>query len=181
MRGWSLVYSMIKAIILICPAYAGMIPYYSVIFIHVVNLSRVCGDDPQTLLQRNYKWRFVPRMRGWSRCLKSKPFSSIICPAYAGMILQPFEFTTSVNHLSRVCGDDPYGTPTELKVQRFVPRMRGWSPDSTFQKCGHIICPAYAGMILFCIYKASNFANLSRVCGDDPKIQGVLSKRFSNG
>ena len=49
----------------------------------------------------------------------------LICPAYAGMI--PFEQAekNGDQHLSRVCGDDPHFVIKVIPHSAFVPRMRG--------------------------------------------------------
>ena len=64
-----------------------MIPFEGYDGEPILNLSRVCGDDPMVRFKRNYSFR--------------------ICPAYAGMILFPILFHNTNNNLSRVCGDDP--------------------------------------------------------------------------
>ena len=49
---------------MICPAYAGMIlSYWRSVFL-IMNLSRVCGDDPGDQLTDAEIAIFVPRMRG---------------------------------------------------------------------------------------------------------------------
>ena len=50
----------------------------------------------------------------------------------------------------------------------FVPRMRGWSLGGNKWNVYHVICPAYAGMILYRKIMWGSWFNLSRVCGDDP-------------
>ena len=48
-----------------------------------------------------------------------------ICPAYAGMILKIEEKAKLLEHLSRVCGDDPQEEDFLTEQSSFVPRMRG--------------------------------------------------------
>ena len=72
----------------ICPAYAGMIPVIINIDKLFLNLSRVCGDDPQNKKVLFIRNSFVPRMRGWSQVRLEVYCSTVICPAYAGMILR---------------------------------------------------------------------------------------------
>ena len=127
MRGWSSPPAPNCSNRLICPAYAGMIlmarPEYEALY----DLSRVCGDDPQTTKKWEESSTFVPRMRGWSLEQLYQQCRMLICPAYAGMILLCGIFAISCLYLSRVCGDDPC-TACFLKTSvLFVPRMRGWS------------------------------------------------------
>ena len=49
----------------------------------------------------------------------------MICPAYAGMILELDLEQLGFNDLSRVCGDDPIETLSYSVSKSFVPRMRG--------------------------------------------------------
>ena len=128
MRGWSLLKFHFPDFPLICPAYAGVIPYTSFFSIIFSDLSRVCGGDPMLSLQRELFTLFVPRMRGWSYLLiLNYPFQ-LICPAYAGVILNNGIIAIDINYLSRVCGGDPQQKPLQIKITEFVPRMRGWSP-----------------------------------------------------
>ena len=103
-------------------------------------------------------------------CRKALYFrgSLSICPAYAGMILRFFRLSAWIYDLSRVCGDDPKSANYRDKLVIFVPRMRGWSWHSGRAECEFLICPAYAGMILKCLWYVNHWKNLSRVCGDDP-------------
>ena len=48
----------------ICPAYAGVILMFPFKRKHKINLSRVCGGDPDIKLYIGKDDRFVPRMRG---------------------------------------------------------------------------------------------------------------------
>ena len=48
----------------ICPAYAGMILCSGIIQTEFINLSRVCGDDPDCETAAEIAGKFVPRMRG---------------------------------------------------------------------------------------------------------------------
>ena len=48
----------------ICPAYAGMILEAAPRAMRAMNLSRVCGDDPQDGGAGDAFMAFVPRMRG---------------------------------------------------------------------------------------------------------------------
>ena len=168
MRGWSLKLVLHRVKHFICPAYAGMILVKIVTPFLKINLSRVCGDDPNNLYPIWIEYIFVPRMRGWS------PFSSIkiplsgICPAYAGMIPKNRYNKRHFDYLSRVCGDDPLGATSSTSAPRFVPRMRGWSLEIVKIKFFLNICPAYAGMILKNVTENLVKQNLSRVCGDDP-------------
>ena len=60
-------------------------------------------------------------------CRKALYFrgSLSICPACAGMILGSKHANLKINHLSRVCGDDPIIMQHLLKILVFVPRVRG--------------------------------------------------------
>ena len=168
MRGWSLKDTSVVEHTEICPAYAGMILLTSMLTTPTANLSRVCGDDPLLQIKALSKIPFVPRMRGWS-CWNGREYKSqFICPAYAGMIPLGISSVLHSCYLSRVCGDDPFETLWEKIRRKFVPRMRGWSPERNIAELLGYICPAYAGMIpdgklvVCCIF------HLSRVCGDDP-------------
>ena len=87
MRGWSSIYISHAASPFICPAYAGMILAMFGFIGDKDNLSRVCGDDPNTGVSIAADGKFVPRMRGWSyNCIGFLDIAEI-CPAYAGMIL----------------------------------------------------------------------------------------------
>ena len=155
---------------MICPAYAGMILHAGTFVAIHSNLSRVCGDDPIFLLTGTQTMQFVPRMRGWSRRQVKLWKKSEICPAYAGMILDDNAPDHIVLNLSRVCGDDPLFVHACTVSFVFVPRMRGWSQYFLPKDFFNEICPAYAGMIPLQNRKLGSFANLSRVCGDDPII-----------
>ena len=119
-------------------------------------------------------------MRGWSyyRNLLLRWF--FICPAYAGMILGKMFGYNIMKDLSRVCGDDPSRRNVFTWHFRFVPRMRGWSPMLSWTVKIFAICPAYAGMIPDVIVNSQDFCDLSRVCGDNPRIcsSASLSKEF---
>ena len=117
------------------------------------NLSRVCGDDPRFSRTRKMGYWFVPRMRGWSSFWHQALSLPLICPAYAGMILEYKGFYHSWWYLSRVCGDDPWIEKLEELHVAFVPRMWGWS--------------------LLVILGTKEERNLSRVCGDDPQRSTV--------
>ena len=90
---------------MVCPAYAGMIPYVTCNSFVVTCLSRVCGDDPKVDL--------------WIEK------SVFVCPAYAGMIPVTNLVVSIKKSLSRVCGDDPSGNRDFSQGTTFVPRMRG--------------------------------------------------------
>ena len=168
MRGWSCFTISLPRTVLICPAYAGMIPGIMTVNPSTNNLSRVCGDDPNRAISVASIIPFVPRMRGWSFGSWPWQFRFMICPAYAGMIL-PFLCTCKVNqNLSRVCGDDPLVQSHITFAFRFVPRMRGWSCVCARKSTPKNICPAYAGMILGRALSPYWERYLSRVCGDDP-------------
>ena len=107
MRGWSSIFIFQSQPKKICPAYAGMIPVLSLFRAATRNLSRVCGDDPTKLITDSTFTIFVPRMRGWSWALFLLVTDFSICPAYAGMIPKQQKSKEKLNHLSRVCGDDP--------------------------------------------------------------------------
>ena len=171
MRGWSREQSTMTEMKKICPAYAGMILFEYVPMNVLLDLSRVCGDDPDRKNKFQLEKRFVPRMRGWSFVWLLLHIESLICPAYAGMIPATNGVFLLRGHLSRVCGDDPTGMSDKLPKFIFVPRMRGWSSPSAFLKKGGKICPAYAGMILDNSQEEGSSSNLSRVCGDDPVKQ----------
>ena len=81
-------------------------------------------------------------------------YMTLICPAYAGMILLSETLTALVIYLSRVCGDDPIDINTIL--------------------ASLCICPAYAGMILEEKAERRGKRDLSRVCGDDPFLAIVF-------
>ena len=127
MRGWSRGFSNYGRPIWICPAYAGMILQATTIPTIIVDLSRVCGDDPKRSMVAKKYFLFVPRMRGWSLCKIFSRLSTLICPAYAGMILNQSLLLSRSLHLSRVCGDDPASNKQSGRRTVFVPRMRGWS------------------------------------------------------
>ena len=147
-----------------------MIPFQYFFVFPIHHLSRVCGDDPRIQGVLSQLVIFVPRMRGWSRTLLRFLKRSEICPAYAGMILYPVLKGEWRRDLSRVCGDDPPRIMAKCKFQRFVPRMRGWSYRIVFFFRHILICPAYAGMIPVMTNSWPNLSDLSRVCGDDPKM-----------
>ena len=107
MRGWSCVRARKSTLMHICPAYAGMILQNLLCCKFLLNLSRVCGDDPVGRKFAVLSIVFVPRMRGWSyNCIGFLNVAEI-CPAYAGMILNFWFIYIFVIDLSRVCGDDP--------------------------------------------------------------------------
>ena len=168
MRGWSQDKQVCFPSLHICPAYAGMILLNCLLLFCLNHLSRVCGDDPHRQIINPQNLRFVPRMRGWSHCKSGKWNGTIICPAYAGMILLEHENRAHALHLSRVCGDDPLFFPSCIWKHLFVPRMRGWSLASLIKTPTYKICPAYAGMILLFWHGLTADYYLSRVCGDDP-------------
>ena len=149
MRGWSHRFYYMSNYILICPAYAGMIPLTLLWILQEKNLSRVCGDDPWCLLSLQLLIKFVPRMRGWSYFSWSSSNPKRICPAYAGMILFCVIMFILCIYLSRVCGDDPDVKCLKAGIEK--------------------ICPAYAGMILNLRLIKLIPSYLSRVCGDDPQ------------
>ena len=116
-------------------------------------------------------------MRGWSLFYLPFRYLKIVCPAYAGMIppLSLFHFLKL--RLSRVCGDDPNSFCKDSILNKFVPRMRGWSYDSFYHRINQFVCPAYAGMILGKTEKFRKIRSLSRVCGDDPNTKVVKLKK----
>ena len=156
-----------------------MIPYCTRIGIVCVNLSRVCGDDPERKKLTFVLLQFVPRMRGWSLLSNRKYKESLICPAYAGMILPDYKDRKKYYNLSRVCGDDPYLFHILHNHLEFVPRMRGWSLLSHDLFYILFICPAYAGMIPGSLFLLSLSRYLSRVCGDDPITGGTSTNKNS--
>ena len=87
MRGWSSTVRPLPTLKHICPAYAGMILIVAWPFLYFVHLSRVCGDDPAYQRGQKALCGFVPRMRGWSYLERLPKSKKLICPAYAGMIL----------------------------------------------------------------------------------------------
>ena len=145
-----------------------MIPVLILTAFNLADLSRVCGDDPAGVNNFTIFAEFVPRMRGWSPTYPPKVLLVEICPAYAGMILVLASSPKLTAYLSRVCGDDPAPILRYQFSKIFVPRMRGWSLNWFILNIPFSICPAYAGMILKYNYMYIDFANLSRVCGDDP-------------
>ena len=147
MRGWSLIGATCPLTGTICPAYAGMIPRRSTAGLSRADLSRVCGDDPWSRFLLHYFYIFVPRMRGWSLKTEKGVLSKLICPAYAGMIPKTKATYLNLQHLSRVCGDDPIYFRDIKIFSIFVPRMRGWSHWVFHLSSILAICPAYAGMI----------------------------------
>ena len=50
--------------LIICPAYAGVIPDWGILDRVHHDLSRVCGGDPHLCYINLYLPQFVPRMRG---------------------------------------------------------------------------------------------------------------------
>ena len=180
MRGWSRLGYFSSLSASICPAYAGMIPRTSCSSPFSSHLSRVCGDDPNLLTPLEKESIFVPRMRGWSHLQKRPCGEKRICPAYAGMIPRTMKDTFFNPHLSRVCGDDPKIADYIKVGDKFVPRMRGWSPCCSRLSTITGICPAYAGMIPVVYRNGGLCRNLSRVCGDDPisALHLVLQLQF---
>ena len=87
MRGWSYGERNKAYQWCICPAYAGVIPQLFLWQKIFWNLSRVCGDDSLQDGLALGSFIFVPRMRGWSLCLRKRLTRNFICPAYAGVIL----------------------------------------------------------------------------------------------
>ena len=178
MRGWSRLGYFSSLSASICPAYAGMIPRTSCSSPFSSHLSRVCGDDPNLLTPLEKESIFVPRMRGWSHLQKRPCGEKRICPAYAGMIPRTMKDTFFNPHLSRVCGDDPKIADYIKVGDKFVPRMRGWSPCCSRLSTITGICPAYAGMIPVVYRNGGLCRNLSRVCGDDPGL-GTTGKEIA--
>ena len=72
MRGWSSSPLNTRLKLLICPAYAGMILSNNLFNDDLLDLSRVCGDDPSPKGDPINYIEFVPRMRGWSRWNKGR-------------------------------------------------------------------------------------------------------------
>ena len=107
MRGWSWPQVQKSRKRKICPAYAGMILDHLSVTKELMNLSRVCGDDPAGMNNYTKYSEFVPRMRGWSLLGWLWRTSKGICPAYAGMIPSDNITCKCPENLSRVCGDDP--------------------------------------------------------------------------
>ena len=145
-----------------------MILLVALIVTGFLHLSRVCGDDPVSVLFKTNCVEFVPRMRGWSCTLAISGTTILICPAYAGMILMLVVIILEKRNLSRVCGDDPEKTGEHEVMTIFVPRMRGWSSVRWGQLPHLKICPAYAGMIPILNTECGTTEDLSRVCGGDP-------------
>ena len=148
MRGWSWLPESKKLWLIICPAYAGVIPRATITVIKITNLSRVCGGDPIVKPGWSIREPFVPRMRGWSSCSSFFPILWTICPAYAGVILVSVLAYFCTTDLSRVCGGDPICEILANDYNSFVPRMRGWSLMLRQLHLALHICPAYAGVIL---------------------------------
>ena len=113
----------------------------------LMNLSRVCGDDPAGTEGNTKVNLFVPRMRGWSHEKEWTNGKIPICPAYAGMI--PEYWVQSVH---------PVG---------FVPRMRGWSCSVGDLQKPCKICPAYERMILRLLPDNDWYKELSYTCRGD--------------
>ena len=118
-------------------------------------------------------------MRGWSYGSMPTSETDGICPAYAGMILLSILAYCWGAYLSRVCGDDPKSNLPLWSSNLFVPRMRGWSENIVHIIFCREICPAYAGMIPYFFIKKIFRKNLSRVCGDDPRLLFPRLKHFS--
>ena len=102
-------------------------------------MSRVCGDDPRSieeLKRQSATERLQQATEKASKIVSEAQIQaqgmndSLIAvkaeyEAKKAYVREADKISDVSMNLSRVCGDDPYGTPTELKVQRFVPRMRG--------------------------------------------------------
>ena len=179
MRGWSCRICNWELGEGILPAYAGVILITLCFLYSKIDSSRVCGGDPMLTRQPYLKFRFFPRMRGWSQSANNNARVSWILPAYAGVILNLSDSLIVEPNSSRVCGGDPYLFVIVLTFFRFFPRMRGWSRNSPSTKSWEVILPAYAGVILMNEVRQWCFSNSSRVCGGDPIVIIINQNDFS--
>ena len=154
MRGWSSAGCDTPFTVMICPAYAGVIPRSTKAFCDSVNLSRVCGGDPSFFPEKKSKATFVPRMRGWSLSRLNIEKTKQICPAYAGVIPVFMFRKLSILYLSRVCGGDSKAYDIPSAIEQFVPRMRGWFYLETIQRNALLFVPRMRGNLHFSVAKA---------------------------
>ena len=92
-------------VILVLPAYAGMIRQADGQTLHRVGAPRVCGDDPTMGQIVSSIWN--------------------VLPAYAGMIRLTRGMPGMIDGAPRVCGDDPRGSSSRTSFPECSPRMRG--------------------------------------------------------
>ena len=128
------------------------------------DLPRACGDIPPTEYKRQHGLRFTPRLRGCTQERRASDFAAAIYPAPAGMYLVHFSLRVLKGNLPRACGDVPYDTDNDGKLDLFTPRLRGCTSIAKGGGPNQLAIPATWG----CSYATpAKFANTitPRRCG----------------
>ena len=132
------------------------------------NITRTCGDDPESRNDTDLSYPYYPHMRGWSLFLLVGYPWYLILPAHAGMILPLKTWRSKLLNITRTCGDDPQDKSHSRLNCSYYPHMRGWSFLISNKQNSSYILPAHAGMILrHCLYRRTLY-DITRTCGDDP-------------
>ena len=87
-RGWSSAIIYQPLLLLVYPAYAGVILHSSGNNLNPFSLSRIRGGDPLTEKKFQTQKEFIPHTRGWSLITIFTDPGDVVYPAYAGVILK---------------------------------------------------------------------------------------------
>ena len=127
MRGWSWLEKIRFYPEIILPAHAGMILTIWLSTHFAENITRTCGDDPESRNDTDLSYPYYPHMRGWSLFLLVGYPWYLILPAHAGMILPLKTWRSKLLNITRTCGDDPQDKSHSRLNCSYYPHMRGWS------------------------------------------------------
>ncbi len=171
-RGWSLL--MINAIecLIVCPAYAGMVPVKDNKLCLLYCLPRLRGDGPVISTSSTPESSSAPPTRGWSLHGRTCRRKANVCPAYAGMVPSFAEDTVLPRGLPRLRGDGPWLTTRHNRRIKSAPPTRGWSRIPSDKPRLGQVCPAYAGMVPLCVRGTGDPSRLPRLRGDGPANHG---------
>ncbi len=127
-RGWSLRQRTNTARLVVCPAYAGMVPSPRRGCGNGTRLPRLRGDGPEPIIYLGGNISSAPPTRGWPRNRAIPQAAATVCPAYAGMAPTSCKASVACGSLPRLRGDGPRVTPSSSLRRSSSPPTRGCSP-----------------------------------------------------
>ena len=145
-RGWTRYRRITLFFCDIFPAYAGVNLQDVKARNSKVDIPRIRGGEPDTMVQLFVIDEYSPHTRGWT-CLDFIVFGSLgIFPAYAGVNLIFTEQRKNWSNIPRIRGGEPVIKFTQTTMDAYSPHTRGWTWKIIKARYKIWIFPAYAGV-----------------------------------
>ena len=175
-RGWSPDAKVVRDLVYVLPAHAGMVLRRLLACIRTACAPRARGDGPHGGRPRDIALKCSPRTRGWSRMSALVRWAQSVLPAHAGMVPPRAGRHRSPPCAPRARGDGPSFRRLTTWSDLCSPRTRGWSRDRVAGSNAALVLPAHAGMVPRRCAPRPRGTSAPRARGDGPSTHALWTR-----